>query len=1019
MPNLFDQFDASSDKSSGNLFDQFDASPTRAQQLNAENPTMGRSDVLPVGEVKEEMPPSQPAAASGKRSGLLWNAAAGSNEGIASALGAPVDAGTWVLNKAINAVRANLPGGNAAGYPDVIQHPVGGSESIQNAMSAINPDADPSKVEANTGLERGVRSTAAFLAGLPAPGAAAETVGRLGSAASAMARPVADAVSSYVAPLTKAGQEQIAAKQLADNASDRFAAQDTLENPPAPLVPGSQPTTGQLTGDMGILGQERKAETENPEPFIQRRADQNDARVAALNGVQQGGNAADVPSLFRQQLDAIDQTHQQNEANAALAAQAQKDAAQTNVENVTSAADTSNEDAANALADAQRKALDARTQLPVTQPPEQVGAALRQPAIDARVQAKANENQLWDTVEQHGPLAVDGTPIRDRANDLISSMGKYSQPLTSAEQPIFAHAMEFPDTSNFKDLGNLRSWIGTAAQEELGARGRSPAWGRLVQLKGAVENSIDSTLNNAASNEAEAVRNGTLLPDDTIAANLQKQADAWKQQQSPNAPQPAIASTTPQPLTPQAVQDRQAAAAATANRFQTFDRGPVGAILKNTESTDQFKMPDYAVPGSIFHPGEGSFQKIDALRTAAGADNVDPVLRDYAAADLRSSAMRPDGTLDPNRIFTWQQNHADALRAFPELQGQASDIASAEAAVPAGVQAQKLVAKQGTQDINAASKSALQTTQQADQMVADAATARRQALSDYQKTAAGRLLGLDDPDDVTRTIGSVFGTQKANASMKELSDMIGDDQSGRQGVRQAIADYMSNRFVGNTEVGTSGQGAMKSDQFQTFLRKNQGPLSYWFEPEELDSMNAIATDLQRSNRSNVAMKLPARSNTAQDQAANLDTAQSLLRKVFTRTAGESALGLGALGTTGVTGATIAGGGILAGRLLTAARDAGLANANKLVEQALLNPDLAKALLAKVPANMGQSGVGAAVAKNARVNTLAKKLSGRSMFGNDETPQFQEGHARGGEVGSSRYGGETNIVSRLKQNGINP
>ncbi|OQP84607.1 hypothetical protein BTR14_18415 [Rhizobium rhizosphaerae] len=73
------------------------------------------------------------------------------------------------------------------------------------------------------------------------------------------------------------------------------------------------------------------------------------------------------------------------------------------------------------------------------------------------------------------------------------------------------------------------------------------------------------------------------------------------------------------------------------------------------------------------------------------------------------------------------------------------------------------------------------------------------------------------------------------------------------------------RFVANTEAGTSGQGAIKSDQFQTYVRQNGEPLrAAGFSNNELALMGCLAEDLQRANRSNAAVKLSNASDTAED-----------------------------------------------------------------------------------------------------------------------------------------------------------
>ena len=104
MPNYFDQFDSSSTsfnntnagkKPSGNYFDQFD-----------------NANYIPT------------------YTGLARNTIAGTNEGIATVAGAPVDAMTWGLNKGIQGIN-KVAGRDAVSE---IQSPFGGSDSIMRGI---------------------------------------------------------------------------------------------------------------------------------------------------------------------------------------------------------------------------------------------------------------------------------------------------------------------------------------------------------------------------------------------------------------------------------------------------------------------------------------------------------------------------------------------------------------------------------------------------------------------------------------------------------------------------------------------------------------------------------------------------------------------------------------------------------------------------------------------------------------------------------------------------------------------
>ena len=76
---------------------------------------------------------------------------------------------------------------------------------------------------------------------------------------------------------------------------------------------------------------------------------------------------------------------------------------------------------------------------------------------------------------------------------------------------------------------------------------------------------------------------------------------------------------------------------------------------------------------------------------------------------IQRTTMRPDSTLDPRCFETWRQSHAEALRAFPDLEARFTDAARAS------------------------------------EPVGEAAALCWQLLDDYQQDAAGRLLQLSVP----------------------------------------------------------------------------------------------------------------------------------------------------------------------------------------------------------------------------------------------------------------------------------
>lgn len=147
----------------------------------------------------------------------------------------------------------------------------GGLTSAQSLANAIRSGA--------AGTSGGLSQETAKQMGMPAwlqVGA-----GLLGSQAPAMAESYARTASSLVAPLTASGQRSAVGTMLNQQARDPNAAITNLQSS-APLVPGSMPTSGAASGDIGLLGIEKYARQISAPAFGERLSEQNLARQTEL-----------------------------------------------------------------------------------------------------------------------------------------------------------------------------------------------------------------------------------------------------------------------------------------------------------------------------------------------------------------------------------------------------------------------------------------------------------------------------------------------------------------------------------------------------------------------------------------------------------------------------------------------------------------------------------------------------------------------------------------------------------------
>lgn len=201
------------------------------------------------------------------------------------------------------------------------------------------------------------------IAGVAAPAAA----GLPGKIAGPVAKPFAEdipGIGSFAGTREAMAAEQLRKAATEPDVIDRALNPGPVQpgvEPNPQIVPGSQPTLGQLTGDLGVLRAEKQAETTDNSAFNARKGKQNEAQLAALRGAAPADADTMKPSeAFQSHLANIDQS---------------TDAA---VDHLTS------------------RAQDLAAQLGPGTTPEAAGTAIRNGIETARGEAKAARWALYD-----------------------------------------------------------------------------------------------------------------------------------------------------------------------------------------------------------------------------------------------------------------------------------------------------------------------------------------------------------------------------------------------------------------------------------------------------------------------------------------------------------------------------------------------------------------------------------------------------------------------------------------------
>jgi hypothetical protein len=822
-----------------------------------------------------------------------------------------------------------------------------------------------------------VVATAAGLAG------AVATHGVL-EGAPALARGATGAVSDAL-PVTTGAKERLAGRTLVGASSDPAAAMQALRDREA-LVPGSEQTTAAASGDMGLLSKERAVAAESPEMFNQRRAEQNAARVGSLTGLQTSGSGESVVSALKDHLATVDA-----QTNAAM--DAANKAAEAKVAGARQAAEAGTQHAA----DTAQAHLDA---IGEPAPADVVGGNVRQLFESARADAKTHERAMWDAVDPTGTLQLTTAASRAAADRIGAEIPRSAKPADGEEAAIFKTASELQPTEKLSEVQALQARVKAAMREERFNNGESPAYRRLVQLNEAIFNDLGAAVSDKVTQDKQAVAAGQMRVEDTMLAKLQREQSNWYAAKdnvqtratgsgdtvgyagggpasvpsapraegfadagsgdaggAPRLPADAGAKAAPEASFDQAALDRLSAArGATKDRVETFDNKTLSPIRRRPSTVSPYDMPAANVPSRIFNSRPGSADAIGKLRAAVGDEEAIKALEPHVIDRLHRVAMR-DGVLDPKKAEAFLRNHSEALKAFPELEARIRRAAASAHELTAAV-------ARGKETVAAAEKTAKSDTAAATK---DAKSKRDEA----QSGAIGKIVGAEDHEEVVKRVGQIFGKPDSPKAMAALRRATHGDPAALEGLRKAVVDWMVKKFVSNTEVGTSEEGALRSDQFQTFMKNESQTLkAAGFTDEEIQTAQNIADDLRIANRSITAAKLPGGSNTAQDFWGMI---KGKRRNLFTLVAASIGAeeGLVHLFHAPVWGITAT----LAAGVVGAVRSAGMKGVDDLVRKAMLDPELALRLMEQVTpqdATKQAKGLMAALSPGRIVSALTGK-----------------------------------------------
>lgn len=720
------------------------------------------------------------------------------------------------------------------------------------------------------------------------------------------------------------GVERTAGRKLASGLDaapeEAIAAIDSA----TPTVSGAPRTLAQTTGDRGAATMEAAAAKADPR-FEATEAARKKAEVDFLKRVQRTGGAEDMaPAIAAHntrveelltKIDEVEQTRGQ-----AVAAD---------------------------LAAGRRDAVSA-------------GEEMRGLLGTAREARRRVESELHEAVDPDGTLITKTNSLRDTHKRMSAQRSTLAKPIAAEEKAIVETVEALEPLTPYKDLVALKTRIGDEMRLEARTNGKTAKWGRLSQYAKAVSNDLRTPAVARAKEEAKAVKAGEIAPEDTFLARIRAINDELNRNaasfgtlddgtgvlsagppptgprdtgtagpagiRSGDAPGSAavpgegngIGSREAMDLLggPEATVDPDVAArlaaadAATIDRVNTFDNKTLKPILARPSAANPFTRPASQVPERIFKSGPAGGETMAQYRAAVGDVQALPVIEGYAIDDMLRVASRPDGTLDPKKLAKWRADHAEALRSFPALDARLANATTASETAGA------------------------------------VAASRRAQVTEAQKGIASKLAGATDPGEITVIVGKIFSRADSVKQMQNLRRALKNDPDANAGLRKAIVDHIMAKAVRSVD----GTDELAAAKLRDFLDENDATLrAAGFTDPELRSMRELADEatqaaiVAKSARPEEGGGAAVLQNVLKFGTGPNASPQSLFLRMAVQSAGHSVLPF-------LFGGPLAGLAALIGAgAVNAMRAKGLSSVDELFREALLDPVLARKLLAKVNA----------------------------------------------------------------------
>lgn len=203
-------------------------------------------------------------------------------------------------------------------------------------------------------------------------------------------------------------------------------------------------------------------------------------------------------------------------------------------------------------------------------------------------------------------------------------------------------------------------------------------------------------------------------------------------------------------------------------------------------------------------------EKAAALqRVLDGAPNAaagQAAVRDYMRSDFATTALNPDGTLNPARASAWARNNADVLAQFPALRTEFDGIVQ--------------TAQRGQQ-----------LSGQAKKGLDDARAARKSTETEIDRSAIGTLLKEDPRDVASKVLNGGYGAER---QLDEITALVKSDPAAARGWKAAVSEVLTDKVTSTRTVGEAAE--VQFARLAKEFKDNEALLAKVYTPEEMNTL---------------------------------------------------------------------------------------------------------------------------------------------------------------------------------------